>query len=50
MRKIERQLDEMSEAMQSALKLTAVAVASLGAIGTAVGIVIMIVEIINKYI
>lgn len=46
MKKIEQQLDEMSEAMQSALKLTMIAIVSLGAILTFIGGTLFIIDII----
>lgn len=46
MQKIEKQLNEMSEAMQSALKLTIVATASVGAILTFIGAVLYLIDII----
>jgi len=48
MRKMEQQLDEMSEAMQSALKLIIIAIASLGGIFTSVGAILFIIKFIVK--
>lgn len=48
MRKIEKQLDEMSEAMQSALKLIIIATFSIGGIFIFFGTLYSIINIILK--